>query len=298
MSGFLIGTFGYLLNAVSIIFDKFFLGRRFTSHPVVYTFYIGVLSIFVFLLAPFGLKWPGLGWFFFDLFVGFLFFMSLLTFYQALDVNEASRVTPLFGALRPILVLFLSWIFLQEGLIQKDLVAFFFLVLGGLLMSVNFDRFSKFSMKGRKYVIACIIFSALYLVAVKYIFSRQGFITGFIWPHLGLILSSAALLFWPRWRKMLLISGRQATTALSAVLVLGKGIASLGSLFINLAISRANVALVSALQGTEYAFLLLTTIVISRKFPQILEEKITRPIIFQKAAAIILIGVGLVFLAL
>jgi hypothetical protein len=58
------------------------------------------------------------------------------------------------------------------------------------------------------------------------------------------------------------------------------------------------VAMVQALQGMQYAFLLILTILISLKFPKFLKEEISKGILFQKIVAILLIGAGLAFLTL
>ncbi len=58
------------------------------------------------------------------------------------------------------------------------------------------------------------------------------------------------------------------------------------------------VPLVSALQGTQHVFLLIFTIFLSIRYPQILKEDILGKTIFQKIIAILLIGVGLILLIL
>ena len=60
----------------------------------------------------------------------------------------------------------------------------------------------------------------------------------------------------------------------------------------------AFLAIINALQGVQYVFLLIFAVLLSLKFPQILKEEISREIIFQKVVAILLIGGGLVILAL
>ena len=57
------------------------------------------------------------------------------------------------------------------------------------------------------------------------------------------------------------------------------------------------VAIINALQGINYAFLLVFIIFLSLKFPKILKEEVSREILFQKIIAILLIGGGLVLLA-
>jgi len=51
------------------------------------------------------------------------------------------------------------------------------------------------------------------------------------------------------------------------------------------------------LEGTKYVFLLIFTILLSLKLPQILKEEISRKILFQKIIAILLIGLGLSLIA-
>ena len=73
--------------------------------------------------------------------------------------------------------------------------------------------------------------------------------------------------------------------------------AGFGSLFVSLAVALGSASLVNALQGAQYVFLFLMTILLARKWPEILREKITGAIIAQKFAAIALICVGLALIA-
>ena len=75
-------------------------------------------------------------------------------------------------------------------------------------------------------------------------------------------------------------------------------IAAIGFLLQNYAVSLASVALVSALQGVEYAFLLILGGILTLFYPQAVKENISRAVIIQKIIAIVLIGVGLYFMAI
>jgi hypothetical protein len=59
-----------------------------------------------------------------------------------------------------------------------------------------------------------------------------------------------------------------------------------------------SVAVVSALQGVQYAVLLTLGIVITLFFPKILKEDVSKKIIIQKIAAIICIAVGLYYITI
>jgi len=299
MSWIFFAIAGYFIYSVVTLTNKFLLRQRATTQPLVFTFWIGVLSIFTFVLAPFGLAWPGWGMFVFDIFVGFVFFAALLTFYKSLDINEASRVAPVIGGLIPVFVFPFAYLFLAERLAWPQMLAFFLLILGGLLISLKIERGAfKEGVKGIKIVILAILLGAIYWVLAKYIFDAQGFITGFIWSRLGLVIGALLILVYPPWRRMIFGSARQATGQVSALMGSSKLLAGFGSLFVHLALSRASASLVQALQGTEYVFLLILVAFLSKKFPEIIKEKLNGAIILQKIIAVLLIVAGLAILAL
>ncbi len=298
MSWFLFAIAGYFLYSVVTVTNKFLLRQPATTKSLVFTFWIGILSIFTFVLAPFGLHWPGWGWLAFDLLAGVLFFLALLAFYQALDVNEASRAASVVGGLIPVFVFPFAYLFLNERLGWLQILAFFILVLGGLLISLKIEKGAlREGLRSIKVVFLAILLSAIYWVAVKYAFGGQGFVTGFVWTRLGLVLAALLILLWPAWRRQILNSIKQATGGLSALMVFSKLLAGFGSLFVHLSLSRASASLIQALQGTEYVFLLILTVILSKKFPEILREKLSGGIILQKILAILLIGAGLAILA-
>ena len=298
MSWFLIALAGYFFYAIVTVINKILLRQRATTKPLVFTFWIGVLSVFTFVLSPFGLHWPGWGAFALDFFVGALFFVALLTFYQALDINEASRAASVIGGLQPIFILLLSWLFLAEKLTWLQLLAFLVLVVGGFLLSLEKSRSGfKEGLKGIKIVIWAILLGAIYMVFAKYIFDQQGFITGFIWMRVGLVFGALAVLLRPGWRRAIFSSVRQASGGLGLLFVGSKVLAGFGSLFVHLAVAWGSVTLVSAMAGTEYAFLFLLVLILSKKFPEILREKSNFATVFQKAVAILLIVAGLAILA-
>jgi drug/metabolite transporter (DMT)-like permease len=286
------------LYAIVTVINKFLLGQRATTRPLVFTFWLGVLSVFTLVLAPFGMGWPGPAAFLFDIFVGLVYFVAILYTYEAMDINEASRVSSLTGGLTPIVVLILSYLFLFESLTIIHLAAFLLLVLGGFLISVRKSRSGLAGgLKGFWFISLSIILGAIYWILAKYAFDSQGFVTGFVWSRMGFVLAAGLVLLRPSWRKMIFISEKQATPKIGGLFVGSKLLAAGGSLFIHLALSLGNAALVNALQGVQYVFLLIFAVILSKKFPQILEEKMTRGILAQKIAAVLLIVAGLALIA-
>ncbi|MBU2037043.1 EamA family transporter [Patescibacteria group bacterium] len=298
MSWFLFALLGYLLYALVAISNKFLLRQRATTKPLVFTFWVCAFSLLTFVLAPFGLHWPGWSWLAFDLLTGLIFFVSLLFFYKVLDVNEASRSVSLLGGLTPIVILILSYFFLGEVLNHFQLWAFILLVAGGFLISLEKIKHGfREGIKGLNFLFLTIFLHAIYFVMLKYLFDYQDFITGFVWSRMGLVLGALVLLVYGPWRREIINSMHQATAKVGSLMVGSKIAAGFGSLFISLAIFQGNVALVNALKGSEYVFLFFLTVLLSRKFPNILHEKFSQGIILQKITAIILICAGLALIA-
>jgi len=297
MSWFLFALSGYFLYAFVTVINKYLLKQHAVTKPFVFTFWVGVLSVFTFVLAPFGLHWPGLAAFLLDILVGVIYYFAIRFFYEALDINEASRAASLVGGLTPIFVLLLSLAVLGEALTGMQLLAFLLLVAGGLLISINRgDEGLKKGMKGIRFIALAILLAAIYWIAAKYVFDQQGFITGFVWSRLGFVLMAASLLVKSSWRREIFASGQEAGGKLSVTLLSSKLIAGFGSLFVHLALSKGSASLTNALQGTEYVFLLALTIILSKKYPQLIKEKGGVSVILQKIVAVLLIAGGLAIL--
>ncbi|MEZ4180586.1 MAG: hypothetical protein R3B41_03715, partial [Candidatus Doudnabacteria bacterium] len=112
------------------------------------------------------------------------------------------------------------------------------------------------------------------------------------------ILVSLIYLIPPKTRYAIFNSPKSTTTG-NKFLYLGARVSGgIAGFLQNFAISLGSVTIVNAMQGTQYAILLIGTVILSKKFPQILKEKITTEIMIQKIAAIILISTGLVLLTI
>jgi drug/metabolite transporter (DMT)-like permease len=300
MPWFLFALLGNFLYAFSSAGNKILLRQRATTKPIVFTFYIGILSIFSFVLIPFGnFYWPGLNGFLLDISVGAIFFFSLYFFYKALDVNEASRVAPLTGGLTPIFTLILAFFFLGERLNLWQFLAFLLLVSGCIFISFEKSRTGDWrQMKLRFYIFLTVFSGAVSWILQKYIFETQSFTTGFVWSRIGLALAAFVLLLFPSFRRLIFSPQNQPSQSLGFSLILVKILTGFASLFINLALVSGSASLVNALGGAEYGFLLALTFLLSKKYPQLLKEKTSFPIMAQKISAIAMITGGLAILAI
>lgn len=300
----IIAIIAYSLFAVNGIIDKFLLSKAVRS-PAVYAFFIGITGPFTFVLALLALI-PGLNitfefLSFTDLLIaivaGASFVWALYFLYKATQQTSVSRILPIEGGLVPVFTLFFAYIILGERLLETQLIAFIFLVVGAVIISLRHDQSGWHAKAFTNAVIAAVLF-ALSFVLTKYTFDHSNFISGLIWTRLGFFVVAMSFLLSPSVRHGIRNVPKDTTKA-NKFLYLGARVSgSLSGFLQNYAISLGSVTIVNAMQGTQYALVLIGTIILSKYFPQILKEKVTRQILAQKILAIILITTGLVFLTL
>lgn len=300
MNWLLIVIIAHLFYAGVFIIDRYLLKKGF-PHPLSYAFWSSVVGIFIIVLIPFGFTVPDTRQIILSIIAGLVWFLAVISFYTALYKGESSRVVPIVGGLIPILTLVLSFIFLGERLTLQELIAFCFLVGGGTFLSLLVSR-TKNSATKKIYLIKALlpalgaVFAfAVYFVMTKFIFLHQNFISGLIWIRAGAVLAALLLLIPSNFRRIVFAKTKAIEQKTIGLFVLNKGLVIFAGLFQYGAIFLGSVTLVNALQGVQYAFLLLLAFFLFRRIPA-LKEQFDRRVLVQKIIAIILIGIGLAIL--
>lgn len=228
----------YFLGALTVILDKFLLGSKRISSAPVYSFFVALFGLFAVAFIPFvGFSVPS-GWqIFLSLLGGALFSYGILALYFAIQKSEASRVTPVVGAIIPVVTYFLSLVFSSEKLVLIEIIGIALLIFGGLLISFDLplkinpslsNRIVKYP--GIKYLNGLLFrestkssgkygtskkkffagfyasLSAGFILALsyfvfKFVYNEQTFFNGFIWTRIGCFLASGSYFLVPKWRK-------------------------------------------------------------------------------------------------
>ncbi len=294
-----ITIFAYFLNAIAVTVDKFLLTKK-IPNPAVYTFFIAALSLLALVLVPFGFElhsWPQIA---IAMAAGIIFTLALLFMFKALGKNEASRVTPFMGGLQPLFVFILALIFLGEILSYQAMIAFSVIILGTVVISSQKPEEGKKKNIYLSYVFATIstlLFAISYTIS-KYVFIQQDFISGFVWTRVGAFLGALFLLLSVKNRQDIMKEIRQPKQSSTGLFLFGQAAGAASFILVNYAISISDsVALVNALRGTEYVFLLILVTAISHRRPKIFKEKTDTMALTQKiiATALIIIGLFLLF---
>ncbi len=300
----------YLLLAVANLLDKFLVDNVVKSSRA-YAFAACVLGLVVMVLAPWFLEWPGINWLLFNLAAGGVFVIALWSLYEALKRGEAARVLVFIGGLTPIFSILFSILLFKEVYSVNQWLGMVFLLAGaGIIALLPQTRsflarlVAKLGWENKKTKSALLValISAfaysVYFIATKHAYNNQPFLSAFLWNRLG--AGVFALLF------LLSVAARKEIKSLlqksepgkrKGLVVVNQGLGSAGFILQNYAISLGPVAIVNALQGFQYAFLLAISAGLAILSPKLFKENFSLPIVLQKTGAIILVAVGLYFIA-
>lgn len=300
MTWLIIVIVAYFLNAVAAIVDKYLISKR-VPQPAVYAFSISILGILSVFLIPFGFAVPKFLMIFWSLAAGISFTFALFFLFTALKFGETTKITPFIGGLQPIFIFALSYFFLRERLAANQIIAFIFLVAGTIFISCDFNGKKVFKENGLLYALLSTILFAVSYFLTKFVFQSVAFIPAFVWIRFGSVFGALLFLIPSEARGKIFNTfksreGRRKGT--SQIFFLGQICGAFSFFLINYAIKLNSVSLTNALQGIQYVFLITMVIILSKKFPHILEEKLTFKILLQKITAIIFISIGLICLTL
>jgi len=299
MSWIAISSIAYFLNSIAVLVNKILL-RRIDKHPVVYAFYVNILGA-VILPLIFFFPLPSSDVLAISLISGALFTLAIFTFFWLLRRGEASRIAPLVGALQPVAILFLAWIFLGEVITMTQLAAFALILAGSWLINQEDAITGKRSAVNWQMplfgLLAALLF-ALSFVGTKYVYTVYGFWGGLSWRTLGSVGMALFFLLPRESRREILHARRHAQDSAGALFIGGQIAGGLSFVLVNYAFTLGSTALVNALSGVQYVFLFLLALLFSERYPHLLREHTDPRTIVQKTVSLALIIFGALILAL
>ena len=286
----------YFFNGVAVLIDKFLLTAK-IKDPLAYIFYISLFSFLLVLLLPLT-HVPNLTVFIVASVSTVIWTSGLYFMYKALQVGLVSRVIPVIGVLIPVFLAVEA--ILTKSITQTELMAIIILILGLILLTI-------FEWRGhiKRHEVQYELLSAL-LFAISYVVLRQAFLmdsfpTVLIWSRIILMPLALVILLIPKTRKIVLVKDEGPNFSLKskegALFMFGQAAGGSSELLITFSVSLATPALVNSLQGSQYLFLFVAGLFLSKKFPEIFKEEHTPLKTSLKVAGIACIGAGLYTLA-
>ncbi len=298
MSWLLIILIAYFLIALTNLGDKYLLVGA--PNPKDYSFFVGMLGIVVLLVMPFvGFALPFFNQLILALIAVAVFILAVFTLYNALEYFEASRVIPALGGFIPLFTLGL--IYLSSGKIPdpQQVIALFLLIFGSIFITLEKKKNISFKSLFIS-ILAAFLFSLTFFLS-KHVYLNQPFWSGFMLMRVGGFLTALCFLFSKDLREEIFKKKYNFNKKTGSIFILNQIMGGVAFILQNWAIALAPlvyVAFINVLQGVQYVFLLIFSVFLSLKFPQILKEEISKGILVQKIIAIIVIGGGLALLVI
>ena len=285
MSWILLTVVAQLINAVVAIGDKYLVtDKNALPKPFVYAFYTCIVTVSWILIYPFGLLpgmaelgvpqlsnvvTPSLLIIVISLLSAYTFFIAILALYEALKSANTSDVMPVVGATSAITSFALAWTFLGTDYPNHFILGILLLVGGTLMVSKM-----RLSLRAALVTVSSGVFFAFHYLTMKILFNETNFDDGFFWSRLALILAALSLLLLPRCFKAVFGKSNTVTRSTGAFVVINKVMAGVAAFLILKATDWGDVAIVQALDGLKFVFILLIALLFSRFMPlSIREEK-------------------------
>lgn len=309
MTWILLAAAGQFLLAVVAILDKYIICDESNGipRPFVYAFYSCLVTGFWAVVYVLGFI-PGLS----DLgaptfsnvqtptiqvvgmsfLAAYTFFMALVSMYDALKRADASDVLPVIGAVSAIATFGLSYFFLGTELTPNFIAGIVLLASGTLLVSQV-----RFKVRTAINTVHSGLFFALHYITMKGLFLETSFDDGFFWSRVGFVIFALSLLLVPvYWDKI--TEQTKSTSKRAGILVLStKLLAGIAAFMLLKATDWGDVAVVQALDGLKFVFILAISVFIGAKIPVCAGENDRDPqTIIRKSLYVVIIATGFVIL--
>lgn len=294
-----IAIVAYALNAGSILVAKAQLNSS-IPNPLSYAFLSGVLQLVALLAIPFGFNMDfSLNVVILSLASGITFVLATLFLMQSIKDNEASVAGPVIGGLNPLFALILGSLLLNQALTNGQTISILILIAGaGVLTASYWIRKLVFDKR------LLVLIASGFLYGLSYIFLREvflqtSFINGMVLSRLAAGLFSIGLLVVPNFRDQIFRKpqGGGGAKQTGIIFLAGQLMGGVSSFLIFYAVSLANSSLVNSFFGVQYLVILIAAVLLAKKAPKLLDEKLTSLTIFQKIAGAVIMSVGLYLLA-
>jgi len=285
-----LAVIAYFLEAMVFVIDKFLLSTKINS-PIAYAFYAAVISVVAVVLIPFGVTLPPLWNLTSALVSGLFFFLAMVYLYRSIHEIDVLEATPVISVVTAITTILLNLILVKEFIDTQSLVAFFFLVLGTLMMSylhLNNKRVVK------NMLIAGFSFGVSF-VTMKYFFNTTNFVDGLFWTRMGMVGSALVMLVSSGFRQQISTALHGATRRSQHAFIFNKLLSAVAFVTLYYSIKIGSVVFVNALQGFQYVFVLLISFIMIRRMPRLFEKH--HDGIWRKVVAIVLIAIGFFLLS-
>jgi len=308
MNWIILAVVAQFLNAIVALLDKRIVSDdSILPRPFVYAFYTCLISgvwvvVYFVSLLPFsfgGIPLPSfthvvkptLEVVALSYLAAYTFFIALVSLFTALRTADASDVVPVAGATSAIASFGLGYFFLNTTISPSFSLGIVLLAMGTFLVS----RYN-FPFKTAMVAIHAGIFFALHYIAIKGLFMITSFDDGFFWSRVALMFFALSLLMVPTYFDKIKEQTKATSRKAGYLVFSNKVLAGISTILILKATDLGDVAVVQALGGLQFVFILILGILFSLRPHKVSVETYRHDTILQKALFVAVIALGFLVL--
>lgn len=221
----------------------------------------------------------------------------IILYFMALEIEGVSAVVAWFLTI-PIFGYILGYLFLGETLSTQQAIGSLVTLLGVFLISIDFsEKKKKLKWKVALYMLTACLLVAVSGIIFKYVTIDDNFWVSSFWGYVGLGFFGLILyLFVPKYREEFLLMNKMGGIKIFTLNSISETITIVGNLLTNYAILLAPVTMVYLVGSFQPAIVLFLTLFLTKFFPNIAKEDLTKNILWPKIIAIVAISIGSIIL--
>lgn len=303
MTWFFIALGAPFLWALSNVSDqylvkKYSVGHRGSGGLVLFSSLIGIFAAIFIGIFTFGIFNISIINILFLILAGGLSIAWIIIYLYTIEIEDISFIIPWFSVI-PVFGYILGYIFLGETLTTIQIIGATIILLGVIIISIDFSLEEKLKFKWRPalyMIIACLIIATIGVI-FKYVTIVDRFWISSFWEYLGLgIFGILIYLFVPKFRKEFNYMNKLGGKKIFTLNIASESITIIGNLLSNYALLLAPITMVYLVESFQPAIVLIFVIIGTKFFPKIIAEKIHKQIIVPKIIAITVIIIGSIVL--
>lgn len=222
----------------------------------------------------------------------YTFFTALVAMFSALRDHDASDVVPVIGSVSALASFGMGYYFFNTTLSNNFILGITLLSMGTFLVSRL-----RFPFKTAMVALYSGIFFALHYITLKGLFASTSFDNGFFWSRIAFVFFALTLLMIPNYFEKIKVQTKTTSKATAILVIVNKLLAGASTILILKATDLGDVAVVQALGGLQFVFILILGIFFSVRSTKLkIGENYQHDTILKKALFVAVISVGFLVL--
>ena len=229
---------------------------------------------------------------------GILFYFAITPFIKALNIEEASRVIPIYQ-IQPVFAYIFGVVLFGETLTVSQALAGIIIVAGAVLINLDLDNHRKFKVVVFGLVALSCLFYMLESVTFKFVGGHHGFWDATFYQYLGTAVAGfLAFISSQKYRDDFKKVSKKGGVKLFTGAMTSAALSMGGRMAFNYSLLLAPLVMVQLVQGTQAIFVLIIGTLLAFFIPKYGKENISRKHMVQKIVSIVIILAGTTLLLL